>query len=107
MRVYLKINGKTHYLWRAVDQDGNVLDMRVAEPTQQTGSEEILSETAERTAIRATSDDYRQAGQLRRRQEGDHGKCGASTTQGIKQPSGTLASVDQATRADDAALQIP
>jgi len=22
--VYLKINGKTHYLWRAVDQDGNV-----------------------------------------------------------------------------------
>ncbi|GHO79649.1 IS6 family transposase [Ktedonobacter sp. SOSP1-85] len=25
--VYLKINGKTHYLWRAVDQDGNVLDI--------------------------------------------------------------------------------
>ena len=31
--VYLKINGKAHYLWRAVDQYGNVLDMRVAEPT--------------------------------------------------------------------------
>ena len=29
MRVYLKINGKTHYLWRAVDQDGNVLDILV------------------------------------------------------------------------------
>jgi putative transposase len=28
-RVYLKINGKTHYLWRAVDQDGNVLDILV------------------------------------------------------------------------------
>src|SRR5947208_7977909 len=27
--VYLKINGKTHYLWRAVDQDGNVLDILV------------------------------------------------------------------------------
>jgi putative transposase len=34
--VYWKINGKTHDLWRAVDQDGNVLDMRVAEPSQQT-----------------------------------------------------------------------
>jgi putative transposase len=27
--VYLKIRGKTHYLWRAVDQDGNVLDILV------------------------------------------------------------------------------
>jgi putative transposase len=27
--VYLKINGKTHYLWRAVDQHGNVLDILV------------------------------------------------------------------------------
>jgi len=27
--MYLKINRKTHYLWRAVDQDGNVLDILV------------------------------------------------------------------------------
>ena len=27
--VFLKINGKTRYLGRAVDQDGNVRDMRV------------------------------------------------------------------------------
>jgi putative transposase len=27
--VFLKINGPTHYLWRAVDQDGNVLDILV------------------------------------------------------------------------------
>jgi putative transposase len=25
--MYLKINGKLHYLWRAVDQDGQVLDI--------------------------------------------------------------------------------
>jgi putative transposase len=25
--VFVKINGKIHYLWRAVDQDGNVLDI--------------------------------------------------------------------------------
>ena len=33
--VFLTIRGERHYLWRAVDQDGNVLDIRVAEPTQQ------------------------------------------------------------------------
>ncbi|MEU5185387.1 IS6 family transposase [Streptomyces longwoodensis] len=27
--VFVKINGKTHCLWRAVDQDGNVLDIMV------------------------------------------------------------------------------
>ena len=27
--VFVKINGQTHYLWRAVDQDGNVLDILV------------------------------------------------------------------------------
>src|ERR671916_687613 len=27
--VFLTINGKKHYLWRAVDQDGNVLDILV------------------------------------------------------------------------------
>ena len=32
--VFLTIRGERHHLWRAVDQEGNVLDMRVAEPTQ-------------------------------------------------------------------------
>ncbi len=27
--MFIKIKGKTHYLWRAVDQDGNVLDILV------------------------------------------------------------------------------
>jgi putative transposase len=27
--VFIKINGRVHYLWRAVDQDGNVLDILV------------------------------------------------------------------------------
>jgi putative transposase len=29
MKSTVSINGKTHYLWRAVDQDGNVLDILV------------------------------------------------------------------------------
>ncbi len=27
--VFIRLNGETHYLWRAVDQDGNVLDILV------------------------------------------------------------------------------
>ena len=27
--MFLKINGQLHYLWRAVDQDGDVLDILV------------------------------------------------------------------------------
>ncbi|MDT2006215.1 IS6 family transposase [Rhodococcus opacus] len=27
--VFIRINGKQHYLWRAVDQDGNVLDVLI------------------------------------------------------------------------------
>jgi putative transposase len=27
--VFIKIGGKTHYVWRAVDQDGNVLDILI------------------------------------------------------------------------------
>ncbi len=27
--IFIKIHGKSHYLWRAVDQDGNVLDILV------------------------------------------------------------------------------
>ena len=27
--VFLKINGRLHYLWRAVDQDGGVFDILV------------------------------------------------------------------------------
>lgn len=28
-QVFIRIRGKLHYLWRAVDQDGNVLDVLV------------------------------------------------------------------------------
>jgi putative transposase len=54
--VVLGIRGKNHFLWRAVDQDGNVLDMRVAEPTQQKGGQTLLSQAPQRTAIRSSRD---------------------------------------------------
>jgi hypothetical protein len=36
--VFIKIKGKTHYLWRAVDKDGNVLDILVTSPRDTTAA---------------------------------------------------------------------
>ena len=57
--VFLTIRGERHSLWRAVDQNGNVLDMRVAEPTQHTRGETLLSEAPQRVAICPTRDHHR------------------------------------------------
>jgi DDE domain len=58
-RVMLTIRKKKHILWRAVDQDGNVLDMRVAKPTQYKGSHAIFPQATRKAARRPTSDSYR------------------------------------------------
>jgi putative transposase len=62
--VSLKINGKQHYLWRAVDQHGNVLDILVQSRRNKNAEKRVLPQTAQRLAIRATCDHHRQAGQL-------------------------------------------
>ncbi len=40
--VQLKINGRTHWLWRAVDQDGTVRDILVQERRNQEAAETFL-----------------------------------------------------------------
>ena len=51
--VFLTINGPRHYLWRAVDQDGHVLDILAAKPPPQAGGEEVFPQAAERVDVRA------------------------------------------------------
>jgi transposase-like protein len=50
--VFLKINGHIHYLWRAVDQYGDVLDILVQ------------SQAAKNLALRPAGDHHRQAEEL-------------------------------------------
>ena len=66
--VLLRIKGKLQYLWRAVDQDGEVLDILV----QQAGSEEVLSQTAQGSAVRSTGHRHRPTAQLRSSQSRSH-----------------------------------
>src|SRR6476660_6377030 len=45
--VQLKINGRKHWLWRAVDQDGVVLDILVQERRNQEAAESFLRRVVE------------------------------------------------------------
>jgi putative transposase len=40
--VFLKINGRLHYLWRAVDQDGDVLDILVQRHRNKTAAKKFF-----------------------------------------------------------------
>jgi putative transposase len=40
--VFIRINGQTHYLWRAVDQDGNILDILVQRRRNKTAAKKFL-----------------------------------------------------------------
>ena len=62
--VFVKINGTTHYLWRAVDQHGNVLDILVQSRRNAVAAKTVLPQAAQGPAVRAAGAGHRQAGQL-------------------------------------------
>ena len=43
----MTINGRRQYLWRAVDQHGNVLDILVQRTPQRDGRQAVLPQTAQ------------------------------------------------------------
>ena len=62
--VFVSINGAQRYLWRAVDQHGNVLDILGRVAPKRGGRKEVLPPTAQGPAVGAQGDRHRQAGQL-------------------------------------------
>jgi putative transposase len=69
--VVLKIAGKTHYLWRAVDQHGVVLDVLVQSRRDKKAAA-AAAQATEAAVPSAARHDHRQAGLLRSGEEGDH-----------------------------------
>jgi putative transposase len=70
--VFLKINGLTHYLWRAVDQQGNVLDILVTSKRDKQAAQRFFRKllggcryVPRVIAQRCVAHHYRQMGQLR------------------------------------------
>src|SRR5947207_11397522 len=68
--VFIRINGQRHYLWRAVDQDGDVIDILVSRAVI-SARKTILSKTAALPGQRTISDHHRQAKKLLGRPEND------------------------------------
>ena len=60
----MKINGTHHYLWRAVDQHGNVLDILVQSRRNAVAAKRFFRKLLKGTAVRAAGAGDRQAGQL-------------------------------------------
>ena len=50
--VFLTINGRRQYLWRAVDQDGNVLDILVSVQARRQGRQAVLPANSSRGSAR-------------------------------------------------------
>jgi putative transposase len=60
--MVVRIAGKRMYLWRAVDHEGEVLDMLVQRPPRQARGTPADAQAAQKTGLRAEINDNRQAG---------------------------------------------
>ena len=56
--VFIKIKGKQHYLWRAVDQDGIVLDILVQSQRNKKAAKRFTRRATEGFAVRAARDHH-------------------------------------------------
>ena len=92
--VVLTIKGRHHYRWRAVEQNGHVLDILM---------QSRRNRQAEKRFFRKLLKGLQE---LRRSEGAHHARCRASPAQGSEQPGRTLAPTDAATRTTDAPLQV-
>jgi len=105
--VFMQINGRQHYLWRAVDQDGNVLDILVQARRDKHAATKFLRKLLKRTHLCAARGDHGQARQLRGGHVRSPPERRAPPTQGAEQPRRERASAHTRARAPDAAIQDP
>jgi transposase-like protein len=54
--VFVKINGVGHYLWRAVDQEGVVLDVVVQRRRDAAAAKGVLPQAGQGPTVRAADD---------------------------------------------------
>ena len=104
--LVITISGKKHWLWRAVDQDGFVLDALVQSRRDRRAAERTLAQAHPQTGSYSSCFDHGQARILWRGTQGHGHEIRASSAQGAQQSRRELASANQATRADHEAVQI-
>ena len=64
--VFIRVNGRVHYLWRAVDQEGEALDILVQSRRDKKAAMKFTRRAAERFAVRAARDHHGSTPELQR-----------------------------------------
>jgi transposase-like protein len=104
--VALKIRGKRHWLWRAVDQHGVVLDILVQERRDQTAAGAFCCGCFRASWVLTARRDHGQARKLPASHSTGAAEHRASATQASEQSGGEFAPADPQTRAGAPAFQI-
>ncbi|MGY3056683.1 hypothetical protein ACVWZD_000927 [Streptomyces sp. TE3672] len=104
--VFIKINGVQKYLWRAVDQDGNVLDILVQNRRDKAAARRFFRRLMKKTRAVPRVIGRRQAAFLRRGPPRNHALGGAPLPQGTEQPGRELPPADEVTRTRDEGLPL-
>ena|SRR6516164_4928529 len=100
-----RIGGKRMYLWRAVDHEGEVLDMLV-QTRRDSRAAAADAQVAQETRLRAEIAGHRQAALLRLGVPAITAELSPPTRTQTKQSGGELASGGATTRAQNAAVQV-
>ena len=98
--------GKKHWLWRAVDQHGTVLDILVQSRRNAKAAKRLLRKLLKKQGIAPRvmiTDKLASYGAAKRE---SHARCRASAAPRLEQPSGEQPSADPTTRAHHEALQV-
>ena len=103
--VFVTIQGRRQYLWRAVDEDGDVLDILV-QPRRIGTPRSLLSQVAEEPAASAATPDHRQAAQLLGRLSRGDAVGGPRHRSVREQSSRGLPPTDASAGAPDAAVHV-
>jgi putative transposase len=104
--VAVRIAGVKHWLWRAVDQDGMVLDLLVQSRRDKRAAKRLLRKLLKkqcRPPRVMVTDKLASYGAAKRE---INARCRAPTAQGSEQLGGELASADPKTRTPDEAVQV-
>jgi putative transposase len=104
--VVITIACKKHWLWRAVEQEGFVLDVLIPDRCDKESAKRPLAQADEETGSSASYANHRQAEKLRRGRAGDHARRRASAAQGPQQLRGEFTLAGTTTRADHETLQV-
>jgi putative transposase len=104
--VFITINGRRQYLWRAVDQNGNVLDILVTSRRDTRAATRFFSQAAEGPGVRAPGAGHGQTRQLRRGPAPGAALGRAPSVEVSEQPGREFASTDPGAGTSDEEVHL-